>query len=200
MKVVCLHHTPLWICAKATRTCWASEGRSDSDAAECDSEIGPKDAELIDRIGNKYKHESVKNHINYVFEVEGISTKTLLALTRHDIGTEFSVQSTRYTTSKRRDQLDYTLTRNDWVNEQLAKWFETIKEGIDKGISDDDLAMMLPQAYHYKLVMTMSMGALSHFLKLRLKKDAHYDIQLLAILLSDAIPEEHRFMFPHAVQ
>ena len=216
MKVKLLHATPLWICAKATRTCWASEGLSDTlfvdegwdtyndepyrDEFKEYSEglttyLGEKDAKLIDRVANKFKHESVKNHIHYTFGVEGISTKTLLALTRHDVGNEFSVQSTRYTTSKRVDLLKFTDTRDAWVNEQLGLWLEVIKEGITKKISDDDLAMMLPQAYQYSLTLTMSMQGLQHFLNLRLKKDAHYDIQELARRLSDAIPEDHKFMF-----
>ena len=96
MKVTLLHHTPLHIVAGAIRTCWASQARSDSTVDTC----GPEDKALIDRIGNKMKHESVKNHMTYNFYFEGITTKTLLALTRHDVGVEFSVQSTRYTCSR----------------------------------------------------------------------------------------------------
>lgn len=94
MKVELIHHTPLAVCSQAIRTCWDSHHLSDSeDLNNC----GQKDLELIDRIGNKMKHESVKNHITYNFKIDGITTKTLLALTRHDVGVEFSVQSTRYT-------------------------------------------------------------------------------------------------------
>jgi len=191
-----LHATPLEVCAIATRTCWASEGRSDTTPEiSALGDIGDKDAELIARVGNKFKHESVKNHIHYSFKVTGISTKTLLALTRHDVGNEFSVQSTRYTTSKRKDELEFTMTENEWVNDQLAAWLIIIKEGIDKNINDDDLAMMLPQAYQYSLTLTMSLQALQHFLNLRLKKDAHYDIRELARTLIQAIPNTHQFMF-----
>ena len=191
MNVSLLHNSPLTLTVKATRKCWDSMNLSDSDGEA----IGSKDCALIDRVANKFKHESVKNHVYYTFDIEGISTKTLLALTRHDIGTEFSVQSTRYTTSKRSDKLKFTETRSEWVNDRLQEWLEVIKEGIAQGISDDDLAMMLPQAYQYSLVMTISMQALQHFLNLRLKKDAHYDIVLLAIHLYEEIPEEHLFMF-----
>lgn len=111
IKVELLHNTPLWVASRAIRKCWASEGKSDTSFDECFEnpitgdihthvKTGTKDKELIDRIGNKNKHTSVKNHVTYNFDIKGITTKTLLALTRHDVGTEFSVQSTRYTCSR----------------------------------------------------------------------------------------------------
>ncbi len=30
MKVELLHHTPLWVASDAIRTCWASQGKSDT--------------------------------------------------------------------------------------------------------------------------------------------------------------------------
>ena len=71
MKVKLIYSTPLYVASKAIRTCLASQDKSDSQ----DSMIGDKDKELIHRVGNKLKHESVKNHVQYCFEIEGISTK-----------------------------------------------------------------------------------------------------------------------------
>ena len=115
MKVALLHHTPLHIVAGAIRTCWASQARSDSTVDTC----GPEDRALIDRIGNKMKHESFKNHMTYNFCFEGMTTKTLLALTRHDVGVEFSVQSTRYTTKKvvNNNTAGYTQSKSDRFDE-----------------------------------------------------------------------------------
>jgi thymidylate synthase (FAD) len=182
MTVSLLHSTPLNICSKAIRTCWDSHNLSDNG--------GEKDKALIARVGNKMKHESVKNHIHYTFDVGAISTKTLLALTRHDVGTEFSVQSTRYTCNK--SDLPCTPTNNTNVNVALVKIMEIID---NVKASCDDRSMLLPQAYNYNLVATFSMTALQHFLELRLKKGAHWDIQELANKLYEAIPEDHKYLF-----
>ena len=188
MEVKSLHNTPLDICSRAIRTCWDSHDKSDG---------GEADNKLIDRIGNKMKHESVKNHINYTFEIKGITTKTLLALTRHDIGVEFSVQSTRYTTSKsvKNDKAFYTKSKNDTVNDCLYDIYQMVVKCVKEGVSNDETSMLLPQAWNYNLVCTMSMSALQHFLLLRESKDAHWDIQDLAKHLREAIPEDHKYLF-----
>jgi len=203
MEVKLEHYTPLWVCSTAIRTCWDSHDKSDTEFIKGmhhylqNIEAGQADKDLIDRIGNKMKHTSVKNHINYNFSIKGITTKTLLALTRHDVGTEFSVQSTRYTTKKsvNNNSAGYTLSKSDLVNEKLAILHKMIKECVDAGASNDEISLLLPQAWNYNLMATFSLGALQHFLTLRLKSDAHWDIRDLAHKLYKAIPEEHKYIF-----
>jgi len=185
MKVKYLYCTPLIACSTAIRKCYNSGDKSDNG--------GPKDLGLIDRIGNRMKHESVKNHINFTIEIDGVSTKTLLALTRHDVGTEFSVESTRFTCKK--NEMKYTLTENEKVNEILISHMKDIIALRRAGVKCDDLAMLLPQAYQYSLVMTISLTALQHFLNLRLKNDAHWDIRDLAKELKKEIPTEYKYLF-----
>lgn len=201
MTVDLLYHTPLWVCAKAIRKCWASEDKSDTFGLDqrvhmqSDNECGTKDRELINRVANKNKHSSVLRHLNYTFDVQGISTKTLLAFTRHKAGIDFSVQSTRYTTKKRREDLQFTLTTNKDVNEKLQDIMDIVDDAIEQGYSNDDISMLLPQAYQYSCVVTMNAQAIQHFLSLRLKRDAHYDIRELANAISQAIPLEHKYLF-----
>ncbi|EPA4342098.1 FAD-dependent thymidylate synthase, partial [Campylobacter upsaliensis] len=59
MRVTLLFHTPLSVCSHATRTCWQSFEKGDCG--------GEKDKELIDRVGNKFKHASTLEHLNYNF-------------------------------------------------------------------------------------------------------------------------------------
>jgi len=92
MKIKLLHHTPLHIASTAIRKCWASEGKSDT----VDGVLGEKDKELIERVGNKYKHSSTLEHINYTFDIDGISRACLQELARHRHAS-LSVKSTRYT-------------------------------------------------------------------------------------------------------
>lgn len=212
MEVQLTHYTPLTVCSTSIRMCWDSHDKSDNG--------GEKDRNLIDRIGNKAKHESVKNHISYNFQIEGISTKTLMALTRHDVGTEFSVQSTRYTCKKKlktetsfiellrgKELYDFekasnyiTLTEDEDVNKVLVKQLELSRELVKMGKGCDDVALTLTQAYKYNLSATFSMQALQHFLKLRLEyKSSHYDIVELAENLALNIPEDHKYLFEDIV-
>ena len=210
MTVALIHATPLHVAMRAIRKCWNSEDKSDSEVHIIEAknsfdsylfvECGIKDRALIERIGNKMKHESVKNHINYTFDIDGVSTKTLLAMTRHDVGTEFSVQSTRYTTKKRKDELSYTSLSKPERNEKLDRIMDIVQEAIDDNWNNDDIAMLLPQAYNYSWIATMSMSALQHFLALRTSGDAHYDIRELAFKLYKQIPEDHKYMFKDYVK
>lgn len=197
MKVELLHATPLHIVSQAIRVCWASQDKSDSTETEHGVVLGDKDKELIDRVSNKFKHESVKNHASLVFKIDGITTKTLLALTRHDVGTEFSVQSTRYTTKKavQNGTASYTQSKNDKINERLAIINQLITDSVKEGIANDEISLLLPQAWQYNLIATFSLSALQHFLRLRLKGDAHWDIQNLAQELYKAIPTEYLYLF-----
>lgn len=88
MRVELLSSTPLSILVKAIRTCWDSFDKGDN--------LGQKDLDLIDRVCNKYKHESVVEHIVFSFNIEGISRLCLQELARHRIAS-LSVKSTRYT-------------------------------------------------------------------------------------------------------
>jgi len=124
------------------RMCWNSESNSDN--------MNQKDLALIYRIANKNKHSSVLRHSLYTFRVT-CSTKTLLAFTRHTVGVDFSFQSTRYTTSKRADELRFTQTSNSAINKSLDVIMGLVQGHIQAGHSDDDIAMLLPQAYEYTL-------------------------------------------------
>ena len=207
IKVELLAYTPLHIIARAIRTCWNSHDKSDTllyrpsnggPIVEVTRPMcGPADRDLIDRIGNKLKHESVKNHATFTFNITGITTKSLLSLTRHDIGVEFSVQSTRYTTKKsvKSGEAGYTQSKSDLVNKHLATLNDMIKECVEAGLDNDEISMLLPQAWQYNLVCTMSVSALQHFLKLRISNGAHWDIRDLALELQAAIPEEYKYLF-----
>ena len=88
MQITLLHYTDLEICSHAIRTCWQSFEKGDNG--------GEKDKELIDRVGNKYKHASTLEHLNYTFYIQGISRACLQELARHRIAS-LSVKSSRYT-------------------------------------------------------------------------------------------------------
>ena len=99
MKVELLQHSSLAICATAIRTCWQSFDKSDNG--------GEKDKDLIDRVGNKFKHASTLEHLTYTFYISGISRALLQELARHRMASP-SVKSTRYTLKELKDEATFT--------------------------------------------------------------------------------------------
>jgi len=99
MKVELLQNTDLNICATAIRTCWQSFDKSDDG--------GEKDKELIDRVGNKFKHSSTLEHLSYTFYISGVSRALLQELVRHRVAS-LSVKSTRYTLKELKDEDCFT--------------------------------------------------------------------------------------------
>jgi len=99
MKVELLQNTDLNICATAIRTCWQSFDKSDDG--------GEKDKELIDRVGNKFKHSSTLEHLSYTFYISGVSRALLQELARHRMASP-SVKSTRYTLKELKDEDCFT--------------------------------------------------------------------------------------------
>jgi len=190
MQVDLLYNTPLDLINSGIRMCWNSECKSDDN--------GPIDQALNVRIANKLKHSSVLRHSMYTFRITA-STKTLLAFTRHHAGVEFSVQSTRYTTKKRADQLEFTETQNPTINGYLTTIMEIIQLAVASGASNDDIAMLLPQAYNYTWQVTMNAQSIQHFLKLRLSSHAHYDIRAVANAIYEVLPESHKYLFSDCI-
>jgi len=99
MKVDLLQHSSLEICAHAIRTCWQSFDKSDDG--------GEKDKELINRVGNKFKHASTLEHLSYTFYISGVSRALLQELARHRMASP-SVKSTRYTLKELKDETSFT--------------------------------------------------------------------------------------------
>lgn len=190
MQVELIYHTPLDLVNSGIRMCWNSESKSDCN--------GPIDQALNLRIANKLKHSSVLRHSLYVFRITA-STKTLLAFTRHHAGVELSVQSTRYTTSKRADQLEFTQTPNPTINGYLDAIMKLVQDAVQSGASNDDIAMLLPQAYNYTWQVSMNAQAIQHFLKLRTSPHAHYDIRAVAQAIFDALPSDHKYLFEESM-
>ena len=100
MKITLMQHTSLEVCAHAIRTCWQSFDKSDDG--------GKKDKELIDRVGNKFKHSSTLEHLNYTFYIQGVSRALLQELARHRMAS-LSAKSTRYTLKELKEECHLNL-------------------------------------------------------------------------------------------
>jgi thymidylate synthase (FAD) len=215
MKVELLHHTPLWVCAKAIRKCWASEGKSDSNYVEC-GPCGEKDKELIDRVGNKNKHASTLEHLVYTFDIDGISRACLQELARHRLAS-YSVKSTRYTLKELKetkslwfdapkdcpfkDGMKYLVDSGDAaINSTNIHQLAMVQNMLNRGLSNDKAKYCLPEAYKTSLVMTINARSLQNFLSLRTSKSALWEIQDLARELYIKLPSEHKYLFSGCVK
>lgn len=218
MRVTLLHHTPLWVCSIAIRKCWSSEDKSDTvrvldresdrflyPLEMCDThiEIGPKDKALIERVGNKNKHSSTLEHLNYSFDIDGISRACLQELARHRHAS-LSVKSSRYTLKELKDSprdgtIDYrdflVMTLDSATNEASLKALSLLKERLEAGTSNDLAKYCLPEAYKTSLVWTINARSLQNFLSLRTSKAALWEIRDLAYAIYDQIPTEHQYLF-----
>ncbi len=184
MTVTLLHHTPLEIADKAISKCWDKE--------TC------KPKERMYRVANKYKHSSTIEHINYSFDVDGISRACLQELARHRHAS-LSVKSTRYTLKELKtydsDVQDFLVqTGNSYIDSANRLQLATLKWALKDDVSNDLVKYMLPEAYKTSLVWTINMRSLQNFLKLRTDKAALWEIRDLAYAVYQEVPDAHKFM------
>ncbi len=203
MKVTLLHHTSLEICAHAIRTCWQSFDKSDNG--------GEKDRELIDRVGNKYKHASTLEHLVYTFYIQGISRALLQELARHRMAS-LSVKSTRYTLKELKNEEPFeendferakkylVLTGNEMVDSMSIKALNNLQKVLKEGISNDIAKYCLPECYKTELTWTINARSLQNFLALRSSKSALWEIRELALEVFKAVPEDHKYLFEECIQ
>jgi thymidylate synthase (FAD) len=198
MRVTLLHHTPLHIAAHAIRTCWQSFEKGDGG--------GPKDLELIDRVGNKYRHASTLEHLVYTFYIQGISRALLQELARHRIAS-LSVKSTRYTLKELKELEPFApddfegasrflvLTGNEAVDRASILALNNLQSILKSGTSNDIAKYCLPESYKSELTWTINARSLQNFLALRSSKSALWEIRDLARSIFEALPQEHRYLF-----
>jgi thymidylate synthase ThyX len=160
-------------------------------------DITEVDTKYLNRMIHKEGHRSITRHVQYVFQVDGITTKSLLGSTRHGPGVNFSVMSSRFCKLDKFGS-EITTTPNEHVNKLLVKHMQEIVELNDEHKpSAEDLAMLYPQAVNYDMVVSFNPQSLQHFFDMRYgeESNAHPDIQLMAKGLYDALPESHKFMY-----
>lgn len=187
MKVTLINEPTLGFVDSAIGQCW------DKGSYDCDTNKGK---ERIERICNKLKHSSMLRFVNYIFEVE-LSTSALLEWSRHQVGVDYAVKSTRYCTKQNPNNIKIELSLDDDINELLIKHTNEIitfiKDNPNK--SNDDLKLLLPQAFIYKMQVQFNAQSLQHFLKLRTNKSSHYHIRELAYALYNKVPNNHKYLF-----
>ena len=197
MNIKLLNFTPLEIAIKAIRKCYDS----------CSDNLGEKDMKLLESI-IKNDHTSTIEHINYTFEIDGISRACLQELARHR-HTSLSVESTRYTLRnliqeyKKDDFLysDYLVLTGD---NQMDQWsidsLNRVISLLEAGYKNDQAKYLLPESYKTNLILTINARSLRNFLKLRSSSKALWEIRELANNIFNAIPDSHKILFKDIIK
>ena len=231
IKVTLLHHTPLYIASDGARTCWASQDKSDTkrtyedvqygkELPLADIAIGPKDLALIDRVGNKFHHASILEHISMNFFIDGISRACLQEVVRHR-HTSLSVKSSRYTLKELKDEpllwqpdistsskpLNTELLQrycvmidDEDVNLSTAHALASLQALIKRNISNDKAKYCMPEAYRTQLTWTINLRSLQNFLSLRTDRTALPEIQHLARLIYATLPTDIQSLVTHCIK
>lgn len=165
----------------------------------------------------KRGHESVIEHINLTFCIEGISRALLQELARHR-HISLSVKSTRYMLRKGIQDEDYrrfvsesitnildivTSKHPDTELEELglsspievASDFSEIFGRHERFKYADIIKYFIPEFFPTSLVMTTNARELRHILKLRSMPEALHEFRCLTKSLYDTIPEDYRPLF-----
>ena len=136
-------------------------------------------------------HDSVLEHASFTFGVEGVSRVLLAQLTRHRLAS-FSVQSQRYVSYEQgfgyivppkiaalgQDAADEYARQMNQMHQWYCQWQERL--GAAGESSNEDARFVLPGACETRLMMTMNVRELRHFLSLRMCSRAQWEIRALA--------------------
>lgn len=157
------------------------------------------DADRLIRMIKSSGHTSTFEGITFNFAVEGVSRALLAQLTRHRIGTGFSVQSQRYVkfgSDDRSGGFDFVVPDTIAKDAKLVAEFETMMWGVQfhydwlrkNGVPAEDARAVLPNAAACNLVLTFNLRAFLDFYEKRRKGNgAQSEIAGLAEDLKNAI-------------
>lgn len=165
---------------KLIATTFAAQSTCAKAAAKC---TGARDPERSLRIALASGHESVVEHANFTFEIDGVSRVLLAQLTRHRIAS-FSVVSQRYCRVTDAEVIcPDKVKAHGWednfkrsVNEAVSLY----QLMVDNNVPYEDARYILPQGITCSLVMTMNVRELRHFFALRMCNHAQWEIRQMA--------------------
>ena len=143
-------------------------------------------------------HLSVFEHAFFTFAISGISRSCSHQFVRHRLFS-FTQQSQRYVKLKNKDafvvppSIEANKDALQIYEEELQNIFNTYQKLLSMKVPEEDARFILPNATETKIVATANTRELMHFFKLRLDKDAQWEIRALAqkmfALVSDIAPD-----------
>lgn len=172
-----VRHTsdPVEAAGRAAGICWNKEEKEDYGA-------------FVKRVVRK-GHESVIEHVSFTFRIEGVSRALTHQLVRHRIAS-YSQRSQRFVDE---GEFTYVIPPNVEKDEKARGLFISFMEDSKDlyhrlrgmGIPKQDARFVIPNACESMIYVTMNARSLRNFLRLRLAKDAQWEIRKLATEMFD---------------
>lgn len=140
---------------------------------------------MIDLIKRHINHESVLEHVNITFAIEGVSRALSHQLVRHRVAS-YSQQSQRYVKGEYFDFVTPgTIKDNSDALAQYLQMVQKIKSCYIElvhmyGVPQEDARYLLPNACTTNLIMTMNLREFRHFYDERSCVSAQWEIRELA--------------------
>jgi len=148
------------------------------------------------------------------FRVLGISRLCLQEFVRHTHGVGISVKSTRFTLQELKKERSFNKKtynisgaskyivfpgqeefEDPWdMEKHMCKQvdeLEILRQHIKEGYKRDIAKYLVPESYKTSLTWTVRFSTLNNFFKLRIAKDAHFEIRDLAQLILKRMPSEY---------
>ncbi|MHA2406976.1 MAG: FAD-dependent thymidylate synthase [Candidatus Ranarchaeia archaeon] len=182
------------LAAKSARYC-----RTKKSYDEIDMDEPEKLLHSIIKLG----HFSVLEHGSFTFEIREASRIFSHQLVRHRMAS-FSQQSQRTVRFKKPSYVTPPKLMAPSQKESLRVFEETVEKAfkaygvlLENGIKPEDARFVLPQASTTSLIMTMNCRELLHFFRLRLAKDAQWEIRDVAQKMYDLVKEKAPIIFDY---
>ena len=157
-----------------------------------DLELKEEDTKRLIELALQLGHLSVFEHAVFTFAISGISRSCSHQLVRHRLFS-FTQQSQRYV--KLRDKNAFVVPPSIKENEEatrlyekeLQNIFDTYQKLLSLKVPEEDARFILPNATETKIVATANARELMHFFKLRLDKNAQWEIRELAVKMFELV-------------
>lgn len=197
MDVSLLYHTPEpeRAIAAAARLCYAPVG-----AAELLESMSDEAVRRVLRTVITSGHTSTLEHASYTFAIDGVSRAMTHQLVRHRLAS-YNQQSQRYVSYVEEPTFIVPpAIEADPVHREAflglcRASFDAYRALLDSGVAPEDARYVLPNAMETKIVVTMNVRELLHFLELRCCKRAQWEIREVALRMLDLAEPTAPYIF-----
>ena len=184
--------------ATAARLCYAPVG-----ATELMETMPPERVQSVLSTIMKSGHFSTLEHVSYTFAVDGVSRALTHQLVRHRLAS-FNQQSQRYV--KFAGDVEVVKPPTVAAQEDTSCIFDEAIDAVvdayhkllDAGVPAEDARYLLPNAAETKIVITMNIRELLHFLSLRCCNRAQWEIREMAWQMLALCKQAAPALFEHA--
>jgi thymidylate synthase (FAD) len=200
LDVKLLSHTPdpERAIAAAARLCYAPVG-----AAELLETMSDDAVRKVLKIIITSGHTSALEHASFSFAIDGVSRALTHQLVRHRLAS-YNQQSQRYVSYT--DEPAFIVPPEVAADpvasaaflDSCAASFISYRQLLDSGVPPEDARYLLPNAMETKIVVTMNIRELLHFLELRCCKRAQWEIRDLALAMLDLAEPVAPYIFTDA--